>query len=1729
MISEKVVLNWFWGDVQRELSVGGGVVQPARTWGLHAACLLVKELEVESNPTQYSEVQDMVRYLSGVTELLEAHFLGSWTPPEVHGSKRSSSSPSSSGGLLKEGQAVSAQVPGLASVLAKLLCTVLPALQALQPSRELVRRMTAMWGVLRHHDDSRVKLGCLEVVELLAMFAPGDIPDALPEIMPFVQGVLRDGVGGTSPECLSRAAMCVKLIAARTSGAVESYRPELELYSCLESVLGSLTWEGAPTWRGVVVSRDVEKHFGGRVEAARQLEVAIDTVATVDQDDYRPLHWLLFGKALVVGTGHVQHPLSPRRGSHPASAAGMGGGGGGGEDEEEHGEDGRSDFGKRSNAANRNSWSEVVQGARNGLARFASPLASSRWQVKRTAVRGCVMVLSALQNGSSQAADERVGCLDVNKARRVVTRAVRMLPAEFNGKDGAGPSCESAALTAPQRPFWAQVPALLCLYLEDLVTLACAAATASTDDSELLELQEAGVMMLTEVARTFAQVPDSDEDELGLVVVLGKSVRAPTLALELSISQITGAARPALGCKVSPRLAQRGCELVVTLVREDQAGSLSQAEAEALRLKEAVEASYRPAVSAVYGMHVPLAERAARLQCLAALRLVAGGEDEASFGGGSGSGAVIPDSVRRGLMDALKEHLKVLGLHWLANVKDAVRLNQGDACGLWPRAGKLNIGAGLTYPPGVKPSLAKGPLKGRWPVMAAAAAAELAREGGGDDAEAAPFLLSVCVCGLLAAEEGLVRRRLGGTSRRHGRSFLGSPGNEFANGSRGVTGGGSLAGGGDNDEDEEEQDEGLMAEDASLMFLTAIRCLFSRPELLGSPSPTDNSKTPSIQEIGPENGAGMGEVDVGSPSESPDSGSAIGVPVSMVVRAVRTLSSPPFLQRVGDSEAGSVKEGRRDEDDKCPLRLQLAAISALGELLSSKGGEYVMRATAATTAAGRDGNSKTQEAEEEAGESDAEPFALWEALMGGVVGGVNANIPAAFDLPLPPGEETGNTEPNSLSAASSTPAQIGGATFTAEFPSDDSRSNGAPGMVSNPPVSAGADGAAANAAAKAFAAEVDKSKSSSAGEEATVMVSAALLPLLARLVPLCPLPRLSSTLPSLLLLSVRLLGAESGRVLGVAAGSAAAAGMGSATGGGGGGDAAKGLSSTPEAKAAVDFVRSSVREVWRHGNVQQRQEAGPGEVARAPGPPQGDVEGAEAVVSAGRGAAVPETGSVSTAPGPDEGAEIVEGSGVVANDEDGDNDDDDWGDDDFQGAEGDFQGAEGELQEGSSPPAAEAAAKSGEVGVRSDECSGEGKEESETWQEEAPVVQHKDDAPSSNKDGEEDGYASAAEDGADRSAHNDTEDETEGEANEAKEVLQEPADPDDVGNDEGSQETSAAADAPVASAAAAAAAAATTRAESADAPACVDSQDDGATTPENGSTEDVPVASPPPAVPDALNLLLGAGRAVNGLLAFLLGGEGATTERAAAIGAAAEAWGAVALTIPQEADGLAGPLREALTSSTEKCSVSTRLALLHAVIVTVKAAAGEDDGAAAGQAEADGGAYRKAAATALMRLLAPHALAGLRLEVDRAAAVAAAAGGGNVGGVADEEPREACLLEGVHLAQLAFKAAPQASHGPLLGLLLPLYASALALNLPMLGATIGQALLLVARSSAGAFKEAVAYVATGERQALEGAVRAAMMGRGAPVAGGDAGGRGGGSGSRMSGRKLDLSQYSTRG
>lgn len=70
---------------------------------------------------------------------------------------------------------------------------------------------------------------------------------------------------------------------------------------------------------------------------------------------------------------------------------------------------------------------------------------------------------------------------------------------------------------------------------------------------------------------------------------------------------------------------------------------------------------------------------------------------------------------------------------------------------------------------------------------------------------------------------------------------------------------------------------------------------------------------------------------------------------------------------------------------------------------------------------------------------------------------------------------------------------------------------------------------------------------------------------------------------------------------------------------------------------------------------------------------------------------------------------------------------------------------------------------------------------------------------------------------------------------------------------------------------------------------------------------------------------------------------------------------------------------------------------------------------------------------------------------------------------------------------------PQSNHDVRLGPLLPLFASVLALEWPTMGTAIGQALLHAAKSSPGIFKEAEVYVGAGERQALKGTVRTAML------------------------------------
>lgn len=145
------------------------------------------------------------------------------------------------------------------------------------------------------------------------------------------------------------------------------------------------------------------------------------------------------------------------------------------------------------------------------------------------------------------------------------------------------------------------------------------------------------------------------------------------------------------------------------------------------------------------------------------------------------------------------------------------------------------------------------------------------------------------------------------------------------------------------------------------MHPTVYRCLFTRPQLLGSPAlsplPTASS-TPQ----------GNGDADRNGVDDSRDIAVDYdcrkNVPVSMVVRAVRTLSSPPFLRR-GVASVG--RRGKERENGGCPPRLQLAAVSVLKALVSGDGAKYVVMATAAAEAGVpvKDGEEEGKQGEDE--------------------------------------------------------------------------------------------------------------------------------------------------------------------------------------------------------------------------------------------------------------------------------------------------------------------------------------------------------------------------------------------------------------------------------------------------------------------------------------------------------------------------------------------------------------------------------------------------------------------------------------------------------------------------------------------------------------------------------------------------------------------------------------------
>lgn len=129
------------------------------------------------------------------------------------------------------------------------------------------------------------------------------------------------------------------------------------------------------------------------------------------------------------------------------------------------------------------------------------------------------------------------------------------------------------------------------------------------------------------------------------------------------------------------------------------------------------------------------------------------------------------------------------------------------------------------------------------------------------------------------------------------------------------------------------------------------RCLLAKPQLLGHAADSLTLQAPIPAETQPNGQRNSDETLTRQQTRH-------NVPVSMVVRAIRILSSPPFLRtglEGGVASCGTAAAGGA-RNPKCPPRLQLAVVSVLRVLMSGDGAKYVSAAGAASAADSRAGD-----------------------------------------------------------------------------------------------------------------------------------------------------------------------------------------------------------------------------------------------------------------------------------------------------------------------------------------------------------------------------------------------------------------------------------------------------------------------------------------------------------------------------------------------------------------------------------------------------------------------------------------------------------------------------------------------------------------------------------------------------------------------------------------------------
>lgn len=538
----------------------GEISQPLRTWILHSWSIIVESVG--------STGGDYEQYIKSTSSLIDAHLLAGFKYSKTN--KR---------GLRWH---ISAKV-AIGRIINGVVATLGPDLAS---SGKRLREYYTIWGLLRQDGDLRMELEYLKFLEQVVVFAPLRFQQM--DLM-YILGVLSDafmlapvGQTGSTPQpspsasssrssfgsvgeqhrqnvlirvngiarsILQQVGMsCIRTLVERDPSQIQRQNLQCLLFHALHVEYSGLTWRYLPgvhgMWDYLTFAFFVPSKSRSGAREIRNTILALVDIDGANVQGHQLIVWSLFCRSIAVGESGAsvsagsseQLMMSPKGIEGIAGLSFSSSGGSAAADEgsgwgfPKSGGNDKTLLASDATAAQLEVWRNTKRSVSDLMA-FLPPLSR---QVRHFAVE-CVLRVFELIAGSSQR--DSVLHFDLVQARN------HFLQQLGNDRVAIANSSNPADVKHEQPR---HEDNFLCMYLDEFVTLACHAATASADGSELQMFQSVGLQLLNVLVYKFSGARDPE-------VHTGDA-----FLLDPYQAQMTSAIRQALKQSQTPSTASSG-------------------------------------------------------------------------------------------------------------------------------------------------------------------------------------------------------------------------------------------------------------------------------------------------------------------------------------------------------------------------------------------------------------------------------------------------------------------------------------------------------------------------------------------------------------------------------------------------------------------------------------------------------------------------------------------------------------------------------------------------------------------------------------------------------------------------------------------------------------------------------------------------------------------------------------------------------------------------------------------------------------------------------------------------------------------------------------------------------------------------------------------------------------------------------------------------------------------